>query len=82
MQNTLLYFQDAKTDECARRSYKMLVAFHSDCDAIYKIVEEIGVIIREVRELEDQVDTHPAIRSCLVQCCVLSSRSKSNHRRI
>ncbi|CAF2471066.1 unnamed protein product [Rotaria sp. Silwood2] len=49
-------FKDAKTDECARRSYKMLVAFHSDCDAIYKIVEEIGVIIREIRELEDQIE--------------------------
>ena len=33
----------------------MLVAFHSDCDAIYKVVEDIGVIIREIRELEDQV---------------------------
>ncbi len=48
-------FKDAKTDECARRSYKMLVTFHSDCDAIYKTVEDIGVIIREIRELEDQV---------------------------
>ncbi len=34
----------------------MLVTFHSDCDAIYKIVEDIGVIIREIRELEDQVN--------------------------
>ncbi len=34
----------------------MLVAFHSDCDVIYKIVEDIGVIIREVRDLEDQVN--------------------------
>ncbi|CAF3923886.1 unnamed protein product [Rotaria magnacalcarata] len=49
-------FKDAKTDECARRSYKMLVAFHSDCDTIYKIVEDIGVIIREIRELEDQIE--------------------------
>ncbi|CAF0851353.1 unnamed protein product [Adineta steineri] len=49
-------FKDAKTDECARRSYKMLVSFHSDCDSIYKIVEDIGVIIREVRELEDQIE--------------------------
>ncbi|UJR30176.1 hypothetical protein I4U23_017716 [Adineta vaga] len=49
-------FKDAKTDECARRSYKMLVDFHSNCDAIYKIVEDIGVIIREIRELEDQIE--------------------------
>ena len=33
----------------------MLVDFHSNCDVIYKIVEDIGVIIREIRELEDQV---------------------------
>ncbi|CAF1303662.1 unnamed protein product [Adineta ricciae] len=49
-------FKDAKTDECARRSYKMLVDFHSNCDVIYKIVEDIGVIIREIRELEDQIE--------------------------
>ena len=33
----------------------MLVTFHSDCESIYKIVEDIGGIIREIRELEDQV---------------------------
>lgn len=33
----------------------MLVTFHSDCDAIYRTVEDIGVIIREIRDLEDQV---------------------------
>lgn len=35
----------------------MLVTFHSDCEAIYKIVEDIGVIIREIRDLEDQVNS-------------------------
>lgn len=49
-------FNDAKNDDCARRSYKMLVALHSDCDFIYKIVEEIGGTIREIRELEDQIE--------------------------
>lgn len=49
-------FQDAKTDDCARRSYKMLVALHSDCESIYRTVEEIGGIFREIRELEDQVN--------------------------
>ncbi|CAF1023285.1 unnamed protein product [Rotaria sordida] len=34
----------------------MLVAFHSDCDIIYRIVEDIAVIIREIRELEDQIE--------------------------
>jgi len=33
----------------------MLVTFHSDCEHIYKTVEDIGVIIREIRDLEDQV---------------------------
>ncbi|CAF1403005.1 unnamed protein product [Rotaria sp. Silwood1] len=33
----------------------MLVAFHSDCDIIYRIVEDIAVIIREIRELEDHI---------------------------
>lgn len=33
----------------------MLVTLHSDCDALYKVVEDIGVIIREIRDLEDQV---------------------------
>ncbi|CAF1377045.1 unnamed protein product, partial [Didymodactylos carnosus] len=49
-------FKDAKVDECARRSYKMLITLHCDCDFVYKIVEEIGVIIREIRELEDQIE--------------------------
>ncbi|CAF0910245.1 unnamed protein product [Rotaria sordida] len=34
----------------------MLVAFHSDCDIIYRIVEDIADIIREIQELEDQIE--------------------------
>lgn len=34
----------------------MLVTFHSDCEAIYRTLEDIGVTIREIRDLEDQVN--------------------------
>jgi hypothetical protein len=39
----------------------MLVAFHTDCEAIYKVVEDIGVTIREIRELEDQVNSYRSL---------------------
>jgi hypothetical protein len=59
----------------------MLVAFHSDCDSIYKIVENIGVTIREIRELEDQVISH-FVEIILLKFCLFKFRSKLNHKKI
>ena len=58
----------------------MLVTFHGDCDAIYRTVEDIGVIIREIRELEDQVNF--IVCHCLLLFNGIIFRLKSNRRRI
>lgn len=51
-----LIFRDAKKDEAIRRAYKYLAALHENCSQLVQIVEETGSIVREIRELEDQID--------------------------
>lgn len=51
-----LIFRDAKKDEAIRRAYKYLAALHENCSQLIQIVEETGSIVREIRELEDQID--------------------------
>ncbi|WAQ99139.1 CCD22-like protein, partial [Mya arenaria] len=50
-----LIFRDAKKDESVKKSYRCLAALHENCELLIKTVEETGVIMREIRELEDQV---------------------------
>lgn len=50
-----LIFRDAKKDEAIRRAYKYLAALHENCSQLVQIVEETGSIVREIRELEDQI---------------------------
>lgn len=52
-----LIFKDAKRDEAVRRAYKLLAALHDNCNGLIKSVEETGVITREIRELEEQLET-------------------------
>jgi len=51
-----LIFRDAKKDDAVRKAYKYLAAFHEDCTVLIKTVEETGVIMREIRDLEDQLE--------------------------
>ncbi|KAK2166341.1 hypothetical protein LSH36_40g21002 [Paralvinella palmiformis] len=51
-----LIFKDAKKDETIRKAYKYLASLHQNCTAIIQTVEETGVILREIRDLEDQVE--------------------------
>ncbi|XP_057665397.1 coiled-coil domain-containing protein 22-like [Diorhabda carinulata] len=51
-----LIFYDAKHDEIARRSYKLLVALREDFGSILKTSEDLGVIERECRNLEEQIE--------------------------
>ncbi|GIY14863.1 coiled-coil domain-containing protein 22 homolog [Caerostris darwini] len=51
-----LIFKDAKKDEAIRRAYKYLAALHENCNQLVLIVEETGAIVREIRELEDQIE--------------------------
>ncbi|XP_069703325.1 coiled-coil domain-containing protein 22 homolog [Periplaneta americana] len=52
-----LIFRDAKKDETARRAYKLLATLHSDCGELVQMVEETGATIREIRDLEEQIET-------------------------
>ncbi|KAI0216076.1 Coiled-coil domain-containing protein 22 [Lamellibrachia satsuma] len=51
-----LIFRDAKKDEATRKAYKYLAALHENCSVLAKTVEDTGVIMREIRELEDQIE--------------------------
>ncbi|KAL8579947.1 hypothetical protein ACOMHN_060248 [Nucella lapillus] len=52
-----LIFRDAKKDESVKKAYRFLAALHENCEQLTKTVEETGVIIREIRDLEDQIET-------------------------
>ncbi|KAK3099768.1 hypothetical protein FSP39_009318 [Pinctada imbricata] len=57
-------FQDAKKDEAAKKAYRNLAALHENCEVLIKTVEDTGGIMREIRELEDQVsNTHSVTTS-------------------
>ncbi|KAK6619484.1 hypothetical protein RUM43_012241 [Polyplax serrata] len=49
-------FRDAKKDETSRKAYKLLATLHSDCDQLVAMVQETGAILREIRDLEDQIE--------------------------
>ncbi|KAK7503834.1 hypothetical protein BaRGS_00004957 [Batillaria attramentaria] len=52
-----LIFRDAKKDEGVKKAYRFLAALHENCELLTKTVEETGVIMREIRDLEDQIET-------------------------
>lgn len=51
-----LIFRDAKKDESARKAYKLLATLQADCNQLVAMVEETGAIVREIRELEEQIE--------------------------
>lgn len=51
-----LIFRDAKKDEAVKKAYRYLAALHENCEQLIKTVEETGGIMREIRELEDQIE--------------------------
>ncbi|XP_064481357.1 coiled-coil domain-containing protein 22 homolog [Ornithodoros turicata] len=51
-----LIFKDAKKDEAVRRAYKYLAAVHENSNQLLQAVEDTGAILREVRDLEDQIE--------------------------
>jgi hypothetical protein len=52
-----LIFKDAKKDDAVRAAYKHLAALHDTCSALFKTVEDTGSTVREIRDLEDQIET-------------------------
>jgi len=51
-----LIFKDAKTDETCRKAYKYLASIHGQCEIMVNTTEATGVITREIRELEEQIE--------------------------
>nr|CAD7432234.1 unnamed protein product [Timema monikensis] len=58
-----LIFRDAKRDETSRRAYKLLATLHSDCSEVVQMIEETGATVREIRDLEEQIEIHGTGRS-------------------
>ncbi|CAK9811512.1 Coiled-coil domain-containing protein 22 [Anthophora plagiata] len=52
-----LIFRDARINEASRKAYKLLATLHSDCSELVGLVEETGATIREIRDLEEQIDS-------------------------
>ncbi|KAG7519250.1 hypothetical protein JOB18_004693 [Solea senegalensis] len=52
-----LVFKDAKKDEAVRKAYKYLAALHDNCNQLIQTIEETGTILREIRDLEEQIET-------------------------
>lgn len=55
-----LIFKDAKSNEASRKAYKLLATLHSDCGELVTLVEETGATVREIRDLEEQIDSESA----------------------
>lgn len=51
-----LIFRDAKRDESVKKAYRYLAALHESCEQLVQTVADTGVIMREIRELEDQIE--------------------------
>lgn len=51
-----LVFKDAKKDESVRKSYKYLAALHENCNQLIQTIEDTGTILREIRDLEEQIE--------------------------
>ncbi|XP_071980326.1 coiled-coil domain-containing protein 22 [Engystomops pustulosus] len=55
-----LVFKDAKKDEPVRKVYKYLAALHENCSQLIQTIEDTGTILREIRDLEEQIETEAA----------------------
>jgi len=52
-----MIFQAAKGDDAVRRIYKSLASLHGDCGEILRLVKESGALVRDIKDLEEQVET-------------------------
>ncbi|XP_005352830.1 coiled-coil domain-containing protein 22 [Microtus ochrogaster] len=52
-----LVFKDAKKDDAVRKAYKYLAALHENCSQLIQTIEDTGTIMREARDLEEQIET-------------------------
>ncbi|XP_059518465.1 coiled-coil domain-containing protein 22-like [Myotis daubentonii] len=52
-----LVFKGAKKDGAVRKAYKYLAALHENCSQLLQTIEDLGTLLREVRDLEEQIET-------------------------
>lgn len=52
-----LILQDAKKDEANKKVYKLFVSINESYDALIQAIENSSHINREIRDIEDQVDS-------------------------
>lgn len=60
-----LIFKDAKKDESVRKSYKHLAALHENCNQLIQTIEDTGSILREIRDLEEQIESESGNKTVL-----------------
>ncbi|XP_072942230.1 coiled-coil domain-containing protein 22 homolog [Epargyreus clarus] len=48
-------FKDAKKDDQAKKAYKLLALLHSECNTIVSLVNDTGMLARDVVDLEDNI---------------------------
>lgn len=53
-------FRDAKQEDTARKAYKLLATMHTEYGEVVRASTDLGSIIRESRNLQEQVDTEEA----------------------
>lgn len=51
-----MIFKNAKKDEASRKIYKLLARLHESCETILTTVDGTGLILREVRELNEKIE--------------------------
>ncbi|XP_046673065.1 coiled-coil domain-containing protein 22 homolog [Homalodisca vitripennis] len=52
--------QDCAKENSSRKIYKLLIQLHSDCEQVVAMIEETGAIVREIRDLEEQIEVERA----------------------
>lgn len=50
-------YKDARKDEARRTAYKLLASLRENCDSVVDAITDTGLIKREQRDLEEQIDT-------------------------
>uniref|UniRef100_A0A0B6YA94 CCDC22 coiled-coil domain-containing protein n=2 Tax=Arion vulgaris TaxID=1028688 RepID=A0A0B6YA94_9EUPU len=51
-----LIFRDAKKDENIKKAYRLLAALHENFEQLIQTVEDTGVVMREIKDLEEQIE--------------------------
>jgi len=51
-----IIFKDAKKDDSVRKAYKYLASLHENWSALIKTVEDTGTILKQIRDLDDQME--------------------------